>query len=242
MQNHPNRPVRTMLLLPPFLFLETLFIPLTSRRRGSLTAKQVVGRLVADAEAGARGEHAGGDVHGEELLEEQLGGIGDVDLRDARLIVAGAAFVFALLELGNGTHQSTDVADVHRVRIRDREQTLLQESRGTVSNHAITFHFSETQATVPGTTLDRLAGEDLQRSTRTGVDLVVDHMPQTLVVRRAQENLRAHLLTSVAVVHDLETTLLVAGVFEQSGDLIDGDVGEGCSIAFLSSDGTDLGK
>lgn len=99
MQNHPNRPVRTMLLLPPFLFLETLFIPLTSRRRGSLTAKQVVGRLVADAEAGARGEHAGGDVHGEELLEEQLGGIGDVDLRDARLIVAGAAFVFALLEL-----------------------------------------------------------------------------------------------------------------------------------------------
>jgi hypothetical protein len=26
-----------------------------------------------------------------------------------------------------------------------------------VSNHAITFHFSETQATVPGTTLDGLA-------------------------------------------------------------------------------------
>jgi hypothetical protein len=88
-----------MLLLPPFLFLETLFIPLTSRRRGSLTAKQVVGRLVADAEAGARGEHAGGDVHGEELLEEQLGGVGDMDLRDARLVVAGATFVFALLEL-----------------------------------------------------------------------------------------------------------------------------------------------
>lgn len=99
MQNHPNRPVRTMLLLFHTLSLETLFIPLTSRRRGSLTAKQVAGRLVADAEAGARGEHAGGDVHGEELLEEQLGGVGDVDLRDARLIVAGAAFVFALLEL-----------------------------------------------------------------------------------------------------------------------------------------------
>jgi hypothetical protein len=64
-----------------------------------LPAQHVAGHLVADAEAGARGEHAGGDVHGEELLEEQLGGVGDVDLRDARLVVAGAAFVLALLEL-----------------------------------------------------------------------------------------------------------------------------------------------
>jgi hypothetical protein len=96
-----------MLLLHAFsLSLEVfLFIPLTSHARATLAdgvelpAQQVAGHLVADAEAGARGEHAGGDVHGEELLEEQLGGVGDVDLRDARLVVAGAAFVLALLEL-----------------------------------------------------------------------------------------------------------------------------------------------
>ena len=56
-------------------------------------------RLVADAEAGAGREHAGGDVHGEEFLEEEFGGVGDMDLGDACLVVAWAAFVFALLEL-----------------------------------------------------------------------------------------------------------------------------------------------
>ena len=63
------------------------------------TAVVVVGRLVTDAETGAGREHTGGDVHGEKFLEEKLGGVGDVDLRDARLVVAGTALVFALLEL-----------------------------------------------------------------------------------------------------------------------------------------------
>jgi hypothetical protein len=62
-------------------------------------AEKFVGLLVTDAEAGASGEHAGGNVHGEEFLEEQLGGVGDVDLGDTRLVVARAALVFALLQL-----------------------------------------------------------------------------------------------------------------------------------------------
>jgi hypothetical protein len=57
-----------------------------------------LGILVAHAEAGAAGEHACGDVHSEELLEEEFRGVGNVDLRDARFIVAGAAFVVALLD------------------------------------------------------------------------------------------------------------------------------------------------
>jgi hypothetical protein len=90
---------------PLLSLLKFFFIPLTHLTRATLAdgvklpTQQVAGHLVADAEAGARGEHAGGDVHGKELLEEQLGGVGDVDLRDARLVVAGAAFAFALLEL-----------------------------------------------------------------------------------------------------------------------------------------------
>ena len=63
------------------------------------TTQNITRRLVADAEAGAGREHAGGDVHSEEFLEEELGGVRDVNLRNARLVVAGAAFVFALLEL-----------------------------------------------------------------------------------------------------------------------------------------------
>lgn len=59
----------------------------------------LTGRLVTDAESRAGRKHAGGDVHREKLLEEQLGGVGNVDLGDAGLIVAGTTLVFALLEL-----------------------------------------------------------------------------------------------------------------------------------------------
>ena len=59
----------------------------------------VVRRLVANTEARASREHAGGDVHSEQLLEEKLGGVRDVDLGDACLVVTGTALVFALLEL-----------------------------------------------------------------------------------------------------------------------------------------------
>lgn len=62
-------------------------------------AKEFAGLLVADAKAGAGSEHACSDVHGEEFLEEQFGGVRDMNLGDASLVVAGAAFVFALLEL-----------------------------------------------------------------------------------------------------------------------------------------------
>lgn len=63
------------------------------------SGQQLAGRLVADAEAGTGCEHACRDVHGEKFLEEQFGGVGDVDLGDAGLVVAGATLVFALLEL-----------------------------------------------------------------------------------------------------------------------------------------------
>lgn len=54
---------------------------------------------VSQAETGSRGEHASSDVHCHELLEEQLGGVRDLDLRDARLVVAGTALILALLDL-----------------------------------------------------------------------------------------------------------------------------------------------
>jgi hypothetical protein len=56
-------------------------------------------RLITDAESRASRKHAGGNVHSEKLLEEKLGGVRDVDLGNASLVVAGTTFVFALLEL-----------------------------------------------------------------------------------------------------------------------------------------------
>lgn len=60
--------------------------------------KEVGRLLVTNAEAGAVGEHAGRNVHGEKFLEQKLGGIWNVDLGDARLVVAGTAFVVALFD------------------------------------------------------------------------------------------------------------------------------------------------
>jgi len=68
-------------------------------RRQAKPVHSVRQRLVTDAQSRAIGKHAGGNVHGEEFLEEQLGGVGDVDLGDAGFVVAGAAFVEALFEL-----------------------------------------------------------------------------------------------------------------------------------------------
>jgi hypothetical protein len=59
----------------------------------------LTGRLITDAESRAGREHAGGNIHGEKLLEEKLGGVRDVNLGNACLIVAWTTLVFALLEL-----------------------------------------------------------------------------------------------------------------------------------------------
>jgi hypothetical protein len=46
----------------------------------------------------AIGEHPSGNVHGGQLLEQQLGSIGDVHLRDTVLVVAKAALEKTLLQ------------------------------------------------------------------------------------------------------------------------------------------------
>lgn len=46
----------------------------------------------------AIGEHPSGNVHGGQLLEQQLGGVGDVDLRDTVLVVAKTTLEKALLQ------------------------------------------------------------------------------------------------------------------------------------------------
>jgi hypothetical protein len=47
---------------------------------------------LADRDAGALGEHSGGDIHGREFLEEQLSRVWNMNLRDLGLVLAGTAF------------------------------------------------------------------------------------------------------------------------------------------------------
>lgn len=55
--------------------------------------------LLSDRYAGAAREHPCCNVHGLQLLEEQLGGVGDVDLGNLGFVLAGAAFEGLLREV-----------------------------------------------------------------------------------------------------------------------------------------------
>src|ERR1700753_1032527 len=74
------------------------------------------------------------------------------------------------------------------------------------------------------------------------MNLVVDHVAQTLVVRGAQEDLGAQLLARVAIVHDLEATRLVACGKQERRDGCDCDAGEWGSVAFCALEGADFGE
>ena len=111
----------------------------------------------------------------------------------------------ATVNLRNRCHQPAALADMYAVGIRHFKQSFFQKRRRAVTDHAITLHFSETQTAVSRTTFDGLASKNLHWTTGTSMDLVIDHMPQSLVVSRTQEHLRSELFASMSVVHDLET-------------------------------------
>src|SRR5688572_6714575 len=99
-----------------------------------------------------------------------------------------------------------------------------------MGNHTITFHFSETQTTISGTTFYGLPGHDLNRTAGSGVNLVVHHVTETLVVCWSEKHLRTELTASVPVVHDLKSTRLVSVLSQQVGDRVDRYVSEWRSI------------
>ena len=60
--------------------------------------------------------HAGCNVHGHQLLEEQLGGVGQLDLGDLGLVLAALALEGVVPQVGN-RNQAAEVADVNAVRV-----------------------------------------------------------------------------------------------------------------------------
>ena len=74
-----------------------------------------------------------------------------------------------------------------------------------ISMKLTSLHLSETKTAVPGPTLHRLPHQDLDWAPGSGMDLVVHHMLETLVIGRTQEDLSAHLASRVAGVHYLKT-------------------------------------
>jgi len=112
------------------------------------------------------------------------------------------------------TERTALLADVDTVLIRDIEETFLQESGRAMRYHAVTFHLSESQTAVTSSSLSWLAGENLSRTAASGVDLVADHMLQSLIVGRVEEDHDFELLASEAIVHDLVSISLVAKLMQ----------------------------
>lgn len=54
--------------------------------------------------SGSVGKHSSGNVHGGQLLEQKLGGVWDMDLGDAVLVVAKTALEETLLEFPGGEY------------------------------------------------------------------------------------------------------------------------------------------
>lgn len=153
------------------------------------------------------------DHHGHELLEEKLAGVGDPDLANLVTRVTQFAVILRLSQIGL-TEETALLADVDTIAIRNIEETFLQESGRTMRYHAITFHLSKSQTTITSSSLSRLTSEDLSWTTASGVNLVTDHMLQSLIVGGVEEDHDLQLLASEAVVHDFVSISLVAKLMQ----------------------------
>jgi hypothetical protein len=67
----------------------------------------------------------------------------------------------------------------------------------------ISLHFSESEASVSSSALERLSGELGDGTASARMNLVVHHVFQPLIISRAQENASAHLAARVPVKHGL---------------------------------------
>ena len=179
------------------------------------------------------------NLHGHQLLQEQFARIWHVYQID--FLAGGTKFAVVSFFSEDGlAEQAAGVAHVDRVVVRDVEQALLEESSRPVTDHAVAFHFAETEATVTRTSLGRLAGQDLSRATATGVDLVADHVLQTLVESRPEEDHDFQSLPSKARIHHLVAVLLVAEIMQHTGHVLDRLAAEGSSIALVTVETDDF--
>lgn len=107
------------------------------------------------------------------------------------------------------------------VSVRYIAKSFLQEFGGTMRDHTITLHLSEPKTSITTSSLGRLLVQVLELSSCTSVDLVVDHMLESLVVSRSQKDLAFEHLSSERVVNSLVTMFLVTKLMHFFGDIFD---------------------
>mmetsp|Transcript_50733 Transcript_50733/g.108636 ORF Transcript_50733/g.108636 Transcript_50733/m.108636 type:complete len:367 (+) Transcript_50733:85-1185(+) len=185
-------------------------------------------------------EHSGGDRHGHQLLEHQLTRIWHVHLRHPGPR-ASLAIEAVLGQIGN-RKQPTSIAQMDTVGVTHVHKSLLEELRGTVAQHAITFHLTEAQPSHLGSALHGLPHQHGHRPSCSRMDLILDHVLQPLVVGGGHENLRWQPLPGVAVVHDLISVTLPPQLVKSIGHILNSHLGERCGIAFAATQRPDLAQ
>lgn len=145
----------------------------------------------------------------------------------------------ALFDVLDRTHP-TFAADVDELPVGLVEQALLERHRRTVPDQDVALHLADPEPTLAGTPLGRLAGEDLDRSPRTGVDLVRDHVVEFLIEDGPDEDLGVDLLTSDARMHDLLAARIETVLFERRTELLLFFAGEGGPVDATAFERTDL--
>lgn len=86
--------------------------------------------------------------------------------------------------------------------IRAFHHAFFGKRRGTMSDQHVTLHFSNTQTTIIGTSLQRLVRQQRTRTRITLVDLVFDHLLQTHLEHGTHKDLGHDLFTGLTTLQD----------------------------------------
>ena len=89
-----------------------------------------------------------------------------------------------------------------------------------MGHHAIAFHLSKPEATVPSTPFGWLTRQDLSRTSPSRVDLITHHVLKALIVSWIQEDHNLHPLPCEAIIHDLVAVSLVAQIVQLVGNVL----------------------
>lgn len=124
------------------------------------------------------------DLQSHEFLKEQLASIRNVHLAYLRGVAAVLAFESLLSEVAY-THEAAHFTEVDFVQVTHIKESLLEESSCSMRDHAVTFHLTKAKTSVSGSAFSRLASKNLCGASTSRMDLIIDHMLESLIVGRA---------------------------------------------------------
>lgn len=169
-------------------------------------------------------------MHSLELLEEKLAGIRDVDSHDfcTALELSLSATVASILFSALVGHclVAASFAYENSVKVRDLEKSFSEELGCSVGDHAVSLHLSESEAAISRSSFSGLLVEILKLSSGPCMDLVSNHVLESLVVSWAEENLGLYSLSCKGIVETLVSVLLITQLMKFPGDVFWSEIRE----------------